>query len=600
MKKSIFLAALCLMNVVLMAQDYELRVLTFEDEDAQFSEYTLDYAGATITTWSDLIDDPQYGGPLTYADYMSAAYHWYDEGNTELAHTFPDNYAYCFWGGGHAISNYWGEGWSDEDRDIHIAKYYGEDYVAENAGNDAMLGWFNLQMMVPVQAHSGENFAVHYGYKDFFTYIENLPELRFEDGEMHVIDHMYVTNTNYTLNQLYNGVKSEAGNSFGGNWEGLTDEAWLKIVAYGFDDVDADAYAEPISEVEFYLVQGKNVVTDWQKWDLSALGEVAKVRFNFLYSDEMGGKYGFTIPGYFAYDDVAVRFPKTTVEPIVVEYTETACDSYTWNGNTYTESGDYTVTLQTEQGRDSIENLHLTINQSATTEENIVTCDSYEWNGVVYSESGDYVFNTTTISGCDSVVTLHLTILPEALVENEELVLCPSELPYEWYGQSLTKAGSYTATEQYTGMECDSVIHELTLNVYVQTLPASVTLPIVRAGEAINVEVPTAEINAHIAADSWYAPNAVVAWYIQSNDTWSELTEEPVQAGISNIVLKYAVNSDCGSIESEVMNISVTTTAIENTQGNATQIYKMIHNGQLLIIRDGKIYNTMGQSLNHF
>ena len=600
MKKSIFLAALCLMNVVLMAQDYELRVLTFEDEDAQFSEYTLDYAGATITTWSDLIDDPQYGGPLTYADYMSAEYHWYDEGNTELAHTFPNNYAYCFWGGGHAISNYWGEGWSDEDRDIHIAKYYGEDYVAENAGNDAMLGWFNLQMMVPVQAHSGENFAVHYGYKDFYSYVENLPEIRFEDGEKRVIDHMYVINTNYTLNQLYNGVKSEAGNNFGGNWEGLTEDAWLKIVAYGFDDVDADAYAEPISEVEFYLVQGENVVTDWQKWDLSALGEVAKVRFNFQYSDEMGGKYGFTIPGYFAYDDVAVRFPKTTVEPIVVEYTETACDSYTWNGNTYTESGDYTVTLQTEQGRDSIEILHLTINQSATTEENIVTCDSYEWNGVVYTESGDYVFNTTTISGCDSVVTLHLTILPEALVENEELVLCPSELPYEWYGQSLTKAGSYTATEQYTGMECDSVIHELTLNVYVQTLPDSVTLPIVRAGEAINVEAPTAEINAHIAADSWYAPNAVVAWYIQSNDTWSALTEEPVKAGISNIVLKYAVNSDCGSIESEVMNISVTTTAIENTQGNATQIYKIIHNGQLLIIRDGKIYNTMGQSLNNF
>ena len=601
MKKSIFLAALCLMNVVLMAQDYELRVLTFEDEDAQFSEYTLDYAddwaGRTITTWSDLIDDPQYGGPLTYADYMSAEYHWYDEGNTELAHTFPDNYAYCFWGGGHAISNYWGAGWSDEDRDTHIAKYYGEDYVAENAGNDAMLGWFNLQMMVPVQPHSGDNFAVHYGYKDFFTYIENLPELRFEDGEMHVIDHMYVTNTNYTLNQLYNGVKSEAGNSFGGNWEGLTEDAWLKIVAYGFDDVDADAYAEPISEVEFYLVQGENVVTDWQKWDLSALGEVAKVRFNFLYSDEMGGKYGFTIPGYFAYDDVAVRFPKTTVEPIVVEYTETACDSYTWNGNTYTESSDYTVTLQTEQGRDSIEILHLTINQSVTSEESIVICDSYEWNGTTYTESGDYVFNTTTVTGCDSIVTLHLTILPEAIIENEELMLCPSELPYEWYGQSLTKAGSYTATEQYTGMECDSVIHEVTLNVYVQTLPASVTLPIVRAGEAINVEAPTAEINAHIAADSWYAPNAVVAWYIQGNDTWSALTEEPVKAGISNIVLKYAVNSDCGSIESETMNISVITTALDDIHSITTDTYKIIRDNHLLIIHDGKTFDIMGQQL---
>ena len=290
----------------------DIRTLTFEDKDAKFESYCLDYAdngsGREICTWSDLIDDTQYGGPLTYADYMSAMYTWWDEGNTELYHVFPDNYAYCFWGGGHAISNYWGEGYTDEDRDRHIAKYYGEDYVTENAGNDQMLGWFNLQMMIPIKAHSGDNFCIHYGYKDDYSYIENLPEWSFADGEARVIDHMWVTNTNYTLNQLVNGVKSEQGNTFGGSWEGLTEDAWLKLIAQGFDDVDADAYAEPISEVEFYLVQGMNVVTDWQKWDLSELGEVAKVRFNFAYSDEMGGRYGFTIPGYFAYDDVAVRF----------------------------------------------------------------------------------------------------------------------------------------------------------------------------------------------------------------------------------------------------------------------------------------------------
>jgi hypothetical protein len=28
----------------------------------------------------------------------------------------------------------------------------------------------------------------------------------------------------------------------------------------------------------------------------------------------MGGKYGFTIPGYFAYDDIAVRFEKQSVK----------------------------------------------------------------------------------------------------------------------------------------------------------------------------------------------------------------------------------------------------------------------------------------------
>ena len=310
-------SAIVKLNVVAgeWVEEVDLRVLTFEDCDAKFESYWLDYAyngsGKEITTWSDLVDDTQYGGSLTYADYMSAMYTWWDEGNTELYHMFPDNYAYCFWGGGHAISNYWGEGFTDEHRDKHIAKYYGQDYVDQWAGQpgaDSALGWFLLQFMAPAAPHSGDNFCVHYGYKDDYSFIENLPEWTFGDGQPRVIDHMYVTNTLYTLNQLHNGVKSEEGNSFGGNWTGLTENAWLKIVAQGFDDVDADADAEPISEVEFYLVKGYEVVEHWQKWDLSELGAVAKVRFNFQYSDEMGGRYGFTIPGYFAYDDVAVRF----------------------------------------------------------------------------------------------------------------------------------------------------------------------------------------------------------------------------------------------------------------------------------------------------
>ena len=295
--------------------DYVLRVLTFEDKDAKFESYYLDYAdywaGREIAKWSDLIDNPQYSGPLMYGnDATDAMYTWYDEGNTELYHTFPDNYAFCYWGGGHAISNYWGAGYADEDRNAHILKYYGQDYLNQWAGKpgaDAALGWFLLQLMVPIAPHSGENFCVHYGYKDDMSFIENLPEISFYDCEPRVIDHMWVTNTNYTLNQLHNGVKSEEGNTFGGNWSGLQEDAWLKIVAQGFASVVDD---EPVSETEFYLVKGFNVVESWQKWDLSGLGKVAKVRFNFAYSDDMGGKYGFTIPGYFAYDDIAVRFEK--------------------------------------------------------------------------------------------------------------------------------------------------------------------------------------------------------------------------------------------------------------------------------------------------
>ena len=275
------------------------------------------------------------------------------------------------------------------------------------------------------------------------------------------------------------------------------------------------------------------------------------------------------------------------------------CDSYTWNGETYTESGEYVYTTTATTGCDSIVTLHLTINKSEYEEFTEIACDSYVWNGVTYTESGDYTYTTTTDQGCERVEVLHLIILPEATTESEELALCSSELPYEWYGQSLTEEGTYSATEQYAGMECDSVIHELTLNVYVQTLPATVTLPIVRTGEAIDVTIPTAEIQAHIAAETWYAPNAEVAWYIMDNSDWTALTTEPVAAGTKQVTLKYAVETDCGNVESENMVIAIEPTGVENTQSPSPTFncQKILHEDHIYILRESKIYTIMGQEL---
>ena len=281
------------------------------------------------------------------------------------------------------------------------------------------------------------------------------------------------------------------------------------------------------------------------------------------------------------------------------EVTTTACDSYVWNGETYTQSGEYTYTTTAANGCDSIVTLYLTLYQSELVEFSMTACDSYEWHGMTYTISGDYTYTTTTDQGCERVEVLHLTILPDATTENEELALCPSELPYEWYGQWLTEAGSYTASEQYAGMDCDSIIHELTVNVYVQTLPAVVTLPIVRTGEAIDVTIPTAEIQAHIAAETWYAPNAEVAWYIMENSDWAALTTEPVAAGTTQVVLKYAVATDCGSVESDNIVIDVIPTCVEdtNSQSPTSDCQKILHEDHIYILRDGKIYSIMGQEM---
>lgn len=253
---------------------YELRILTFEDEDAKFTPYSLDYAGKAINTWSDLVDDSQYGGSLTYNNYNADTYYWYDENNTELYHEFQTPY----WGGGHAISN-----------------YVIEDYETLPDGH---YGWYELQFATPIGGHNGSsNFCVHNGYQDFFNssiYDPILATLSFADGVERVIDHMYVTNINYVLNSLTYGD---------GFCPAATETSELKIVAIGYDASD-----NAIGTTTFTLCSGTELVTTWEKFDLSSLGKVAKVIFNFEASEDLIGDYGMNSPAYFAYDDVAVRF----------------------------------------------------------------------------------------------------------------------------------------------------------------------------------------------------------------------------------------------------------------------------------------------------
>ena len=88
-----------------------------------------------------------------------------------------------------------------------------------------------------------------------------------------------------------------------------------------------------------------------------------------------------------------------------------ACSSYQWHGLTYTQSGQYSQTLQTSLGCDSIVHLNLTIHNPYTgSSTQVNACNSYEWNGQIYSQSGTYTFNGTTQFGCDSTATLVLII----------------------------------------------------------------------------------------------------------------------------------------------------------------------------------------------
>jgi len=263
--------------------DYELTILTFEDED-----YKGDGNYVGTTDWSTLIDDPQYGGLLLYGDYgmgvddVEYAYCWTDDNNTWLSHTISEGYgSWCYWSGGHAVSN------------------YGSSDIVSNGTYETQLTVYNKDSEGDSRegnGHNGSNnFAVHYGYADNSGYglgEEALPRLKFADGKARVIDHMYINNTTYALNCYLNGNDLTAN---------IGDDDWVKIVATGDNGKTA----------EFYLCNGpKNIITEWTMWDLSSLGKVKEVSFNITGSSDNGA--GFSQPAYFAYDDVAVRIPKPT------------------------------------------------------------------------------------------------------------------------------------------------------------------------------------------------------------------------------------------------------------------------------------------------
>ena len=355
MKKRIFSLLLALVMAVSLlpvsafaeGEDYDLRVLTFEDADYKGGT---NFAGGN--DWSSLIDNPQYGGSLLYGSSGAGvysedeAYQWTDTGNTGLKHIFPYNYnAYCYWGGGHAISNY-------------------------STGDIETYGGFETQLTVYKKGVSGlshtggghngsDNFAVHYGYMDGsqFNKTENLPALTFADGSEHVIDHMYVNTTTYLLNCLVNG-------------NGLTakigPDDWVKLVATGYDTKGTKT-----GETGIYLCNGPdNIVMDWTKWDLSGLGKVAKVTFNVTGSSDNG--YGFSQPAYFAYDDVAVRFEKAGAD---VPATGVTLDK-TELSLTEGESATLTATVEPENATDKAIVWTSSDNAVATVENGVVTAKS--------------------------------------------------------------------------------------------------------------------------------------------------------------------------------------------------------------------------------
>lgn len=225
---------------------YKISVITFEDEDGS-------------TYWSSLIDNPQYGGKLLYADYSWADYNWTDKESGLHSTLNEGTWGKVYWSGGIAVSNYYSldaEAFGGYDSQLTV---YGE------AGNNG-----------------SKNCAVIFapGYIDF------------ADGVAKTIDHLYIAPTTY---YYYVAIK---GNSMSAP-VGEKESVWVKAIGY--------LNGKQGKTVTTYMVKdGKSLVDTWTKWDLSSLGKVDKVKLTMGGDTDNG--YGFSIPAYFAIDDISVIY----------------------------------------------------------------------------------------------------------------------------------------------------------------------------------------------------------------------------------------------------------------------------------------------------
>src|SRR4030095_1899515 len=127
----------------------------------------------------------------------------------------------------------------------------------------------------------------------------------------------------------------------------------------------------------------------------------------------------------------------TTVNvlPIIFgEETITICESalpYAWNNQSITAAGNYTATLASVTGCDSIATLHLLVNPIVNGQETITICESalpYAWNNQTITVAGNYTATLASVTGCDSIATLHLLVNP--IVNGQETItICESALP---------------------------------------------------------------------------------------------------------------------------------------------------------------------------
>ena len=170
------------------------------------------------------------------------------------------------------------------------------------------------------------------------------------------------------------------------------------------------------------------------------------------------GTYTATLPAENGCDST-ITLKLSVLQPIKTASSADICAGtfYVFQEDTLTQTGVYSIVLSSSLGCDSIVTLTLNVVNFFDVPLSATICagDSYTFGDTSYSQSGVYVRAFSTAGGCDSVLTLTLTVLPK-ISTALSLTLCAGT-SYNFQGDSLTEAGNYVALLT-AASGCDSIV----------------------------------------------------------------------------------------------------------------------------------------------
>ena len=127
---------------------------------------------------------------------------------------------------------------------------------------------------------------------------------------------------------------------------------------------------------------------------------------------------------------------------------DTICQGtvYSFADTLVDQTGDYTASLLTTYGCDSVVTLHLMVLPSFQVDvyDTIRPGDVIYYDSNVYTQAGDYPLRHTAANGCDSIVVLHLSEIRYTEIRHSDTI-CQGDTLY-FHTRPLTATGIYTDT----------------------------------------------------------------------------------------------------------------------------------------------------------